>query len=64
MNVGDLLGHFPLPAKITIKVLEPIDLHREFGEEPDVDAAYDEIVARMQATLDELAAERRLPVLG
>ena len=26
LNVGDMLGHFPLPAKITIQVLEPIDL--------------------------------------
>ena len=64
VNVGDLLGHVPLPAKITIKVLEPIDVHREFGADPDVGAAYDEIVARMQAALDELAAERRLPVIG
>jgi 1-acyl-sn-glycerol-3-phosphate acyltransferase len=64
VNVGDFLGHIPLPAKITIKVLEPIDLRREFGTDPDVDAAYDGIVARMQAALDELAAERRLPVAG
>ena len=32
VNVGDFLGHIPLPAKITIQVLEPIDLRREFGE--------------------------------
>jgi 1-acyl-sn-glycerol-3-phosphate acyltransferase len=64
VNVGDLLGHVPLPAKITIQVLEPIDLHREFGEHPDVDAVYDEIVARMQRALDRLAAERRLPLVG
>ena len=64
VNVGDLLGHIPLPAKITIQVLEPIDLRREFGEHPDVDAVYDEIVARMQRALDQLAAERRLPLIG
>jgi 1-acyl-sn-glycerol-3-phosphate acyltransferase len=64
LNVGDLAGHLPLPAKITIQVLEPIDLRAEFGDDPDLDGAYDAIVGRMQATLDDLAAERRLPVIG
>jgi 1-acyl-sn-glycerol-3-phosphate acyltransferase len=64
LNVGDLAGHLPLPAKITIQVLEPIDLRAEFGEDPDLDEIYDAIVGRMQATLDDLAAERRLPVIG
>ena len=31
LNVGDMLGHIPLPAKITIQVLEPIDVREEFG---------------------------------
>ena len=35
LNVGDMLGHIPLPAKITIEVLEPIDLREQFGDEPD-----------------------------
>ena len=26
LNIGDMLGHFPLPAKISIRVLKPIDL--------------------------------------
>ncbi len=64
VNVGDFLGHIPLPAKITIQVLEPIDLRREFGEHPDVDVVYDEVVVRMQRALDQLAAERRLPLIG
>ena len=64
LNIGDIAGHIPLPAKITTQVMEPIDLRREFGPEPHVDAVYDEIVARMQRTLDALAAERRLPVIG
>jgi 1-acyl-sn-glycerol-3-phosphate acyltransferase len=64
LNVGDIAGHIPLPAKITTQVMEPIDLPREFGPEPDVNQVYEEIVARMQRTLDALAAERRLPVLG
>jgi len=64
LNVGDMLGHFPLPAKITIQVLDPIDLREEFGSNPDLDEAYDEIVSRMQNALTALAEERRLPVIG
>ena len=64
LNVGDMLGHVPLPAKITIEALPPIDLRREFGADPDLDEAYDHLVRLMQETLDALAAERRFPVLG
>ena len=64
VNVGDFLGHIPLPAKITVDVLEPIDLRAEYGEHPDLDVAYKDVVGRMQAALDDLAAERRLPVIG
>jgi 1-acyl-sn-glycerol-3-phosphate acyltransferase len=58
-NVGDMLGHFPLPSKITIQVLAPIDV-----TEMDADEAYDRVVGRMQAVLTDLQRERRLPVLG
>jgi 1-acyl-sn-glycerol-3-phosphate acyltransferase len=64
VNVGDMLGHIPLPAKITIETLPAIYLREEFGEEPDVDEVYDHVVRVMQEALDALAAERRLPVLG
>ena len=64
LNVGDMLGHFPLPAKITIEVLPPIHLREEFGEEPDVNEVYDHMMRLMQETLDALAAERRFPVIG
>jgi len=64
LNVGDLAGHLPLPAKITIEVLPPIDLEREFGPDPDVDEVYDHVTALMQEALDGLAAERRFPVIG
>jgi 1-acyl-sn-glycerol-3-phosphate acyltransferase len=59
INVGDMLGHVPLPAKITTQVLEPIDV-----ADMDVDDAYDLIVERMQRALTALHAERRLPVIG
>jgi 1-acyl-sn-glycerol-3-phosphate acyltransferase len=64
VNVGDMLGHVPLPAKITIETLPAIDLRAEFGQEPDVDEIYDQVIRLMQDTLDALAAERRLPLLG
>ena len=64
INVGDMLGHLPLPAKITIEVLPPIDLREEFGDEPDLDEVYAHIMRQMQDTLDALASERRLPVIG
>jgi 1-acyl-sn-glycerol-3-phosphate acyltransferase len=64
LNVGDMLGHIPLPAKITIETLPPIDLAADFGPKPDVDDVYDHLIRLMQDTLDALAAERRLPVLG
>jgi 1-acyl-sn-glycerol-3-phosphate acyltransferase len=64
LNVGDFAGHIPLPAKITIEVLPPIELEREFGPDPDVDEVYAHVTAQMQEALDGLAAERRFPVIG
>ncbi len=64
LNVGDMLGHVPLPAKITIETLPAIDLREEFGADPDVDEVYDYLIRVMQETLDALSAERRLPVVG
>jgi 1-acyl-sn-glycerol-3-phosphate acyltransferase len=64
VNVGDLLGHIPLPAKITVEVLAPIDVRAQFGDDPDVDEVYDHVTNLMQETLETLAAERRFPVIG
>ncbi len=64
VNVGDLLGHLPLPSKITIETLPAIDLREEFGDSPDEEEVLRHLIALMQDTLDALAAERRLPVLG
>ena len=64
LNVGDLLGHVPLPSKLVVETLPPIHLREEFGEHPDVDEVYDHVVRVMQDTLDALAAERRFPVIG
>lgn len=64
LNVGGLVGHLPLPAKLVVEVLAPIDVAHELGPDPDVDVVYAEVVARMQAALDALAHERRWPVVG
>jgi 1-acyl-sn-glycerol-3-phosphate acyltransferase len=64
LNVGDMFGHVPLPTKITVEVLPAIDLREQFGPQPDVDEVYEHVTATMQETLDALAAERRLPILG
>ncbi len=64
LNIGDFLGHIPLPAKHTIEVLPPIDIREEFGPDPDFDEVYEHITAQMQDALDALSAERRFPVIG
>ena len=64
LNVGDFLGHVPLPAKVVVEALPPIRLRDEFGPEPDVDEVYDYVTRLMQDALDSLAAERRFPVVG
>ncbi len=64
LNIGDMLGHIPLPAKITVEALPPLYLREEFGAAPDVDEVYEHIVRLMQETLEALAAERRYPVIG
>jgi 1-acyl-sn-glycerol-3-phosphate acyltransferase len=60
----DLPTRIPLPAKITIEVLPPIDLRERFGSDPDHDEVYAEVTSEMQAALDELQDERTLPVVG
>jgi 1-acyl-sn-glycerol-3-phosphate acyltransferase len=56
--------NLPLPAKIVTRVLDPIDIAAEFGDNPDVDEVDLHVRAVMQKALDELARERRFPVLG
>src|ERR1700722_6374476 len=54
----------PLPTKIVMQVLEPIDVIAQFGEEPDIDAVDAHVRLVMQKALSGLAKERRLPVIG
>ena len=64
LNIGDFGLHIPLPAKLVVEALDPIDLVERYGPEPDLDQAYADVMTVMQAALDRLAAERRLPVIG
>ena len=54
----------PLPAKIVTRVLEPINILKKFGKNPDIAEVDAYVRDVMQAGLDELAAARRFPVLG
>jgi hypothetical protein len=47
-----------------VEALPAIDLREEFGPDPDIDEVYDHLIRLMQETLDALASERQLPVLG
>jgi 1-acyl-sn-glycerol-3-phosphate acyltransferase len=64
LTILDLPGRVPLPAKIVVRALAPIDLKRRFGTSPDLDDAYDLVTGNMQEALDDLQAERILPVVG
>src|SRR3954451_2771204 len=64
LNISDLAGHIPFPTKITIEALEPINLRERYGDDPDIDKIYDDVIGQMQDTLDQLAAERKFPVIG
>ena len=52
LNVGGLLPHLPLPAKIRIEVLDPMDVSA-YGE--DLESAYRDVTGAMQSTLSRLA---------
>jgi 1-acyl-sn-glycerol-3-phosphate acyltransferase len=54
----------PLPTKIVMQVLPPIDIVAEFGADPDIDEVDGLVRHVMQRALDELAEERRLPVFS
>lgn len=63
-TILDLPIRFPLPAKISIRVLKPIDLRERLGKRPELDDGYQLVTSTMQRTLTRLSAERTLPVVG
>jgi len=60
----DLPLRVPLPAKITVEVLPPVDLTERFGTEPEPEEIYDDVTGDMQDALTGLSDERTVPVLG
>ncbi|OBK24348.1 glycerol acyltransferase [Mycobacterium asiaticum] len=56
--------NLPLPAKVVMEVLEPIDVVAQFGTDPDVAEVDAHVRSVMQDALDRLAGQRRLPILG
>jgi 1-acyl-sn-glycerol-3-phosphate acyltransferase len=65
LTVLDFPGRIPLPAKITIRVMPPIDLREELGGvDGDIDEGYRLVTSRMQRTLTRLSNQRSLPVVG
>jgi len=56
--------NLPLPAKIVMQVLEPIDITAQFGEDPDIDEVDEHVRSVMQEALTKLAAQRRFPIVG
>ena len=56
--------NLPLPSKSVMRVVEPIDVAEQFGEDPDVDEVDAHVRSVMQTALDDLARNRRFPILG
>jgi 1-acyl-sn-glycerol-3-phosphate acyltransferase len=63
-TVLDLPIRFPLPAKITVSVGQPIDLREKLGTNADAEEAYELVTTNMQRTLTRLGNERTVPVVG
>jgi 1-acyl-sn-glycerol-3-phosphate acyltransferase len=63
---GVTLGaaNLPLPSKIVTQALPPINVVTKFGKKPDVAEVDAHVRGVMQAAVDQLARERRFPVLG
>jgi 1-acyl-sn-glycerol-3-phosphate acyltransferase len=65
VSVLDLPARIPLPAKITIEVLPPIDVKERFGPKPDHEEVYEEVTGEMQDALAGLSDERSaIPLVG
>jgi hypothetical protein len=56
--------NLPLPAKIVTRVLQPIDVAAEFGEDPDVNEVDRHVRANSSRAFCITARKRRFPVLG
>ena len=64
VSLMDLPTRLPLPSKITVEVLPPIDLTERFGPDPDHEEVYEEVTGEMQQVLSKLQEERTVPIAG
>lgn len=64
LSVMNFPPNLPLPTKIVVDVLEPIDVIARFGPNPDIDLVDEYVRGEMQSALNKLARERHLPVIG
>src|SRR5689334_23130843 len=58
LTVSDMVPRLPLPTKIAIEVQDPIEA------DGDDEVVHKQVVESLQAGVDRLAAERRIPVIG
>ncbi len=58
----------PMPAKITFRILPPIDVcsmvDPELSEEQNLQRIYDDVIGKIQVVLTEEYAKRKYPVIG
>src|SRR3954454_12902525 len=64
ISLMDLPTRLPLPAKITVEVLPPIDLAERFGPDADHEDVYEQVTGEMQQVLSKLQEERTVPIAG
>ena len=64
VTVLDFPGRIPLPSKITVRIMPPINLADELGRDPDPEEGYRLVASRMQRTLTRLNSQRKVPVVG
>ena len=67
LAVEVLPAHVPLPAKIRTEFLDPIEVSDDperVNDEPYVQLIFDQVETAIQAGMDRLAAQRRVPVFG
>ena len=64
LSVMAMPVNMPLPSKIIMQVLPPIDIVSRFGKNPDVEEVDRYVRWVMQSVLDLLGRRRRLPIVG
>ena len=59
--------HIPLPSKIRVELLDPIEVSRDTDKENDqayIDGLYKKVEQSIQAGVNRLAEKRKFPVFG